>query len=102
MAKHVPTIVVTVDKKANIQIKKVEDIILTGKKEDILNFLKEKDLCDKNVFNFNSIYWLLEDKPFFLEFINIMKSKSIFDYTTWQYSFKHEYVDGIMELLSSR
>jgi len=102
VAKEIPKIQVVLDKKAITEIKKVEDIILSGNKKDILTFLKEKDLCDEKVFNFNSIYWLLEDKSFFLEFIKIMKEKCIFDYTTWTYSLKHEYTDGIMELLKSK
>lgn len=44
----------------------------------------------KKHFNFYSILWLLKDKDFFNSVINILRDRSIFEPSVWQYAFHHK------------
>lgn len=69
--------------KATRSIKNLEtfnDIIVNGSKDDILKFVKEKNILNSNIFEFSKIYWLLrEDKEFYEKFVEILKERAIFD-----------------------
>lgn len=76
-----------------------QDILRNGEKKDILAFVREKNLRNPKVFDFNYIYWLLkDDREFFVNFITILREREIFDYNSWTFSFFHQYEEGIFEL----
>jgi len=65
--------------------------------------LKENNLRDPKIFDINYIYWLLkDDKEFFINFLKVLREKSIFDYNSWTFSFLHQYEEGIWELIRSK
>ena len=53
------------DEKTVKEMNTMKDIIAEGNLEDILTFLKSKNLLNTNIFNFRDIYWLLSDKNVF-------------------------------------
>ena len=70
-----------------VNMEDFDDILSSGSVPDILRFMKEKNLVNRDTkFRFSDIYWLCKDKEFFKEGIKILKSKNIFDDTFWSYS----------------
>jgi hypothetical protein len=67
----------------------LKDILSSGSQEDILNFMKEKDLSNYEIFQFESIYWLLKDKGFYEKVIEILRNRFIFNATVWSFSIYH-------------
>ena len=54
---------------------------------------------NRNVFKFDSIYWLLKDKEFYLKVIAILKDRFIFDEKVWSFSIYHCDLDNFKDLL---
>jgi hypothetical protein len=71
------------------ELKTMKDILSGGKTEDILQFMRSQNILDKNVFNFQDIYWLLNDKKFYDEVVRILEERFIFDDTTYSFSLYH-------------
>jgi hypothetical protein len=56
------------------------DILLTGTKDDVLEFLKKYNLLKaEKGFNVNDMLWMLKDKAFFKQVIDIYRIRMIFD-----------------------
>lgn len=47
----------------------ISEILISGNKKDILNYLETKNLHNRNIFKFEDIYWLFKDKEFYLSAI---------------------------------
>lgn len=56
---------------------------------DILAFAKNKNIQNPNVFNFQSIYYLLKNRDFYSEFLGILKRRKLFNKIVWQFSVLH-------------
>ncbi len=55
-----------VDSKKLSKIESFQDILHAGSKQDVLDFLKTQNLYSyKKQFDFNSMLYLLKDRPFF-------------------------------------
>ena len=64
----------------------ISEILLSGNKKDILNYLDTKNLQNRNIFKFEDIYWLFKDKDFYLSAIQILRNRLIFDEVSWSFS----------------
>ncbi len=55
------------------------DVVMTGNKDDILEFLRITNL-EKRDKGYNEIeyLWMMKDKSFFLDVINILREKAVF------------------------
>jgi hypothetical protein len=42
---------------------------MNGKEEDILNFIREQNILNREIFNWNDILWKLKDKAFYEKFL---------------------------------
>ena len=84
-----------------IEMNTIKDILAAGSKEDILNFMKEQNLYNGEIFNFNSIYWLLKDREFYDKVLEILRDKLYFDATVWSYSIYHADLETFKEFLDS-
>jgi len=74
------------------------DVLITGDKQQILKFVKERNILDPITgYDHSMIYWLLKEKEFFIDFINILRSKAIFEEHVWKYAFIHCEEKGIFE-----
>ena len=47
----------------------------------------------------NKIYWMLKDKDFYKQLINILKNKYIFDDNIWEYSSNNEDIESLQEYI---
>ncbi|CDW90653.1 UNKNOWN [Stylonychia lemnae] len=76
-----------------LSVKKKEtfkDIVQTGTKEDILEFLKTKNLIKcENGFSWNYLTWMLKDKPFYEKVIQIIRDRYIYNRDVWSFAFYH-------------
>jgi len=66
------------------------DLLLTGTKADVLNFLETEDLIgsDKK-FSFYDMLYLLRDEDFFNKAISILAKRKYFNDQVWSYAFFH-------------
>ena len=68
-----------VKKKAtNKNLKSFTDVIRSGTEEEILSFLREKNIFDMNMFVPAQILWMLKDKKTFDEIIGLMKDRGYY------------------------
>jgi len=67
----------------------INDILIKGSIDDILNFIETKNIFNSKIFNFSDIYHLLRNKSFFTKVVEIMRNKRVFDYTIFSYSLFH-------------
>ena len=102
--------VVAIGKNATINVKTektyatletLNAVLTQGSKDDILNFTRTKNIWNHKVFDFNAVYWLLQDKDFFLQFIQILRERKHFNSVVWQFGFKHNDAQTIREYLAS-
>ena len=61
--------------------------------------MRNNNISNKKVFNFENIYWLLKDSNFYKECIKILKEKRIYDQKIWTFSFYHGDLQTITEAL---
>jgi len=83
------------------KLETIDQILAQGSKEDILEFIKTKNLHNTEIFNFHNIYYLLKDKSFYLSFIDILKKRKIYDYVTWSFSLLHGDMQTLKEFFNS-
>lgn len=48
-----------------VKMDSFNDIIRLGSESDVLEFLTNKNIFDSNIFQPESIYWMLKNKPVF-------------------------------------
>lgn len=70
--------VVVKDELVSQNLNDLRGILDSGTAKDVLNFLKEKNIFDENVFDFDPIMWMMKDKEFFKSVIEILKSRLYF------------------------
>lgn len=73
---------------------------MNGKEEDILNFIREQNILNNEIFNWNDILWKLKDKAFYEKFLKILKDRGIYESRAWRYAFLHDDVVSIGEFLN--
>lgn len=76
------------------------DILAQGNKTDIINFMKEKNISNPQIFDFKTIYWLLKDPEFYTSCLTVLKSKMIYNSKVWSYSIYHGDIPTAIELLN--
>lgn len=90
MAKADPPVLHAVLEKTEIKLETFKDIIQSGSQEAILKFLKEENLVQaKKGFRIHDILWMLKDKAFFDQIIEIFRSRHIYYNEVWKYGFHH-------------
>jgi len=78
----------------------ISEILVSGSKKDILAFIETKNIRNNKIFNFNDIYWLFKDEKFYLDVVEILRKRFIFDETTWSFSIYHGAKREYFEYLS--
>jgi hypothetical protein len=79
------------------------DILISGDKKIIYEFLQTANLLNgEKGFKFDDMYWMLKDKQFFTEVVQILRERHIYDSNVWGYSFKHYDIEAIKEHIMSQ
>ena len=64
------------------------DILQTGSKDDILEFLRKYNLLkSEKGFSFNDLLWMMKDKAFFKKVLEILRERYIFNSEIWSFAF---------------
>ena len=67
-----------------------KDVVASGNKNLILNFLKERAIETIPGFAWSNLYWLLTDKTFFQELIKLLREQRRFEPEVWAFSLLHK------------
>jgi len=87
-SKKINEIVVKAEKTKK-DLKTMSDVLSNGQIDDIVEFIRSKNLLNRNIFQFNQIYYFLKNKSFYEKMIAICEEKGIWDTTVWGFSFLH-------------
>ena len=90
-----------VAEKTIADLESLTDILSKGSHEDILNFIKTKNIWNPKIFTIDSIYWLLKDKDFYLKVVDTLRARKYFNMTVWSYSLYHGDQRSLKEFLNS-
>lgn len=97
----VPRLLVVGETLASKKTDTLVDILSTGDFDDILNFIREKNILNPQIFQFSQIYWLLKNKDFYSRLLQALREKGVFDEVAWSYSLLHGDLDGFREYLQA-
>lgn len=82
------------------KLESFQDILRSGDHKQVLKFLETKNIFDSNVFNPNLILWMLKDKEFYQNVIDILRERKMFEPNIWNYAFYHWDYQAISEIVS--
>ena len=101
VARAAPCRLKVVTEATEVSFETFRDILASQDKDAILNFLSTANLLKgEKGFNFNDMYWLLDDKEMFVLITDILRRRKIYNNQVWGYGFKHENVLAIKEFLA--
>ena len=81
----------------NDEISSIDDVLNQGNKKEILDFIQKANIIKEE--DLEKIYWMLKDKDFYKQLINILKNKYIFDDDIWEYSSNNEDIESLQEYI---
>ena len=79
------------------EISNIDDVLDQGNKKEVLEFIKKSEVIDEQ--DLRKIYWMLKEKDFYSQLINILKEKYIFDDDIWQFSIENDDIDSLKEYI---
>lgn len=80
-----------------VELKSFTDVIRSGTSEDILAFLRTKNIFDSNIFDPAKILWMLNEKSTFLEVTRTLRERGFMNASIWKYGILHEDLKTIKE-----
>lgn len=63
--------------------------------------MRNNNISNPKIFNFNNIYWLLKDQEFYKNTLKILKEKKIYEDQIWRFAYYHGDIDTISEMFQS-
>ena len=82
------------------EMSSIEDVINQGNNNEILEYIKKCDIIKEK--DLEKIYWMLDDKEFYNNLINILKDKFLYNDNIWEYSLKNEDIDSLQEYIFNK
>jgi hypothetical protein len=70
-------------------LKTMSDVLSNGSMDDIIDFIRSKNLLNPNIFSFAQVYWLLKNKNFYDKLVAICEEKGVYDHVVWSFSIVH-------------
>lgn len=68
----------------------------SGSSEDVLNYLSDKNL---HAIDLDKIAFRMNDKPFFLNVVELLSRRHAYSHTLWSYGIKHDVVPAVNQYL---
>lgn len=100
VAKAAPTYFQVLTEPKKVKLETMTQILQSGSQDDILNFVRTKNLFNTKTFQARSIYWLLKDKKFFVKLIKILRERKVFNEVIWSYAILHQDHEALVELFN--
>ena len=79
------------------EISNIDDVLDQGNKKEVLEFIKKSEVIDEE--DLRKIYWMLKEKDFYSQLINILKEKYLYDDDIWQFSIENDDIDSLKEYI---
>jgi hypothetical protein len=83
-------------------LKTISDVLANGNIDDIVEFMKTKNLLNSRVFEFHQVYWLLKNRTFYDKVVALCEEKGVYDEGVWSFSILHGDYQRFKELLANR
>ena len=78
----------------------IADALSSGRTEDVLEFLRTKNIRNPGVFEFDSIGWLvLKSERVWRDVLAVYRSRGVYDKNLWAFGFKFGDVDAVREYM---
>jgi hypothetical protein len=90
------TTMTVVEKLSRIDRESWPYISQNGSSEDVLKYLRDNNLHQTNL---SKIAFRMGDRPFFLEVVDLLQQRHVYDHTLWSYGIKHDVVPAVREYL---
>lgn len=81
------------------KLESFNDILRSGSHQEIINFIRTKNIFDRNVFTPESILWILKDKDFYTQVIDCLKERKFYSRHIWNFAFHHSDLPTIREIV---
>lgn len=82
-------------------LESISDILSGGNVDDVLTFLRTKNILNPSVFQFESIGWLLSNEQVWRAVLDVFRRRGIFDERVWAFGLKFNDLDTVKELVQS-
>ena len=80
----------------------MQNVLSNGSIEDIIEFIKSKNILNEKIFRFDQVYWLLKNKAFYDNLIQICVDKGYYENIVWSFSMYHGDYQKIKQFLESK
>jgi len=71
------------------KLESFSDILRSGDHDKIIDFIKTKNIFDRNLFIPESILWMLKDKSFYGKAIQIFRERKFYHQNVWSFGYHH-------------
>lgn len=82
------------------KLESFEDILRSGDKDQVITFLEKRNIFDSKVFKPTEILWMLKEKDLYYKIIEILRKRSYFNTSIWEFAFLHNDLSTIQEFIS--
>jgi len=77
-----------------------DDLVQVGTNEQILDYLRTRNILkNERGFSFDKIMYLMQDKSFWQQTMQILREREIFNEKVWQEGYRHKDVKAVQEVL---
>jgi hypothetical protein len=82
------------------KLQSFNDILSSGDRNEIIKFIRTKNIFDLNIFTPSSVLWMLKDKAFYSEVIAALRERRFYNQEIWNFGFFHNDIQTIREVVS--
>jgi hypothetical protein len=75
----------------------LENVMKSGNKQSILQYIETKNIFDYKMFDPNFILWMLKDKEFYLQVLAILRKRNYYLNEIWAFGYFHSDLQAIKE-----
>lgn len=76
-------------KLAAVKLETFQDVLTNGTEEDILHFLREKNIFDQRNFNIEDVLWILKKKENYEKVMKIFRDRQYYNENVWGFAILH-------------
>jgi len=77
------------------KLESFNDILSSADNAKIIEYIKTKNLMDRNVFSPEAILWLLKDKAVYEKVLGCLRERKYYNFNIWSFAFYHNDIKTI-------